>query len=255
MILFNSINNRLSNDHLTAKIGYREAQVLDLLIQHSPNVVKKDDIIQHAWGNQYIGETSLAKSISALRHALLKLGTKDSPIVTVPKVGYRLVANHIDYDMPEPKQAQAQMEVGCKVSAPVITTAAAHESRATLYHYKATICYLTTFSLLFAAVLLALSKSYGWHWDNVNSKYSLTITTVGKIEVIRAQNTPLSPPIAQFLSQHQCHCVVYLEQNDRYSELSWMDRNNHRSINIFYSKGQLKLVSGYITAFMKESQL
>ncbi|NOH71126.1 transcriptional regulator [Vibrio pectenicida] len=253
MILFNSVNNKLSNDHLTAKIGYREAQVLDLLIQNSPNVVKKSDIIQYAWGNQYIGETSLAKSISALRHALLKLGTKESPIVTVPKVGYRLVVDYIDYETPESKQAQNQKKIVCSLSNPVLRATAENESIVTLYHYRTAICYLTTLTLLFAAFILALSKSYGWKWEEGESRHSLTIEKIGKIEVISAQNTPLTPSIHQLLSQHQCYCVVYLEQNDQYSELSWMDRNSRRSINIFYSKGQLNYVSEYIADFMQEN--
>lgn len=74
MIIFHSVQNKLSNTQRVIKIGYREAQVLDLLLKHSPEVVKKHDIIRHAWGSEYIGETSLAKSISTLGQALLKLG-------------------------------------------------------------------------------------------------------------------------------------------------------------------------------------
>ncbi len=56
-----------------------------------PRGCEKQDIVQFAWGNEYIGETSLAKSISVLRQSFIKIGIKDSPILTVPKVGYRLV--------------------------------------------------------------------------------------------------------------------------------------------------------------------
>ena len=171
----------------------------------------------------------------------------------MPKVGYRLVVDYIDYDRPESKQAQTQKKIECDLSTPVIRTAAENESIVTLYHYRAAICYLTTFTLLFAAFILALSKSHGWNWEGGESRHSLIIEKIGKIEVISAQNTPLTPSIHQLLSQHQCYCVVYLEQNEQYSELSWMDRNSSRSINIFYSKGQLKYVSEYIADFMQEN--
>ncbi|MCZ8487080.1 hypothetical protein O9992_00505 [Vibrio lentus] len=38
---------------------------------------------------EFIGDTSLAKCISLLRQGFVKLGIKETPIVTVPKVGYR----------------------------------------------------------------------------------------------------------------------------------------------------------------------
>ena len=254
MIFFNAVNNKLSNDHTSTKIGYRESQILELLIQHSPNVVKKSDIIQHAWGNQYIGETSLAKSISALRHALLRLGTKDSPIVTVPKVGYRLISDYIDYDIQKPKLAQTQPKAFGEISTSITKAIIEDEPRASLYHYRFSICYLTAFTLLFSASLLAFSKIHGWSWEESNSKHSLSVKKIGNLDVISASNTPLTPQLHYLLSSYQCHCVVYFEENDQYTELSLMDRDTRRSINIFYSQEQLNQISGHITSFLQEGQ-
>lgn len=50
MILYNPIKNTLSNSNKTVKIGYRESQILTLLLEHSPAVVEKRDIVQFAWG-------------------------------------------------------------------------------------------------------------------------------------------------------------------------------------------------------------
>ena len=60
MILYNPIKNTLSNSNKTVKIGYRESQILTLLLEHFPAVVEKRDIVQFAWGNEYIGETQVA---------------------------------------------------------------------------------------------------------------------------------------------------------------------------------------------------
>ncbi|GLT18930.1 hypothetical protein GCM10007938_27120 [Vibrio zhanjiangensis] len=247
MILFNSVSNKLSNHHLTTKIGYREAQVLEVLLNHSPDVVQKSDIIQHAWGNQYIGDTSLAKSISALRLALIKLGTKDSPIVTVPKVGYRLVTNAIRYDTPPSQDHHADLPPRAK-------SVRTNKSRINVCRYRANKCYITTLCFLFAAGLLALSKYYGWNWNELNSNHLLTSQKVGNIEIIYAQHTQLDPQLLQLLSQYQCHCVAYLEQGDQYTELSLMDKDKRRSINISYSHGQLNLLSKHVAAFIKENQ-
>lgn len=253
MILFNTLSNKLSSRNKSTKIGYREAQVLELLIQHSPNVVKKCDIIQHAWGNQYVGETSLAKSISSLRHALLKLGANESPIVTVPKVGYRLINDCIACDTQKPIQIETIQKAFADTSTPKVTVNDQHNT--IFHHYRFSICYLSAFILLFSASLLAFSKSYGWHWENVNSKHSLTIRKIDMIDVISTPDTHLSPELLALLSEHQCHCVVYFEQNDQYAELSVMDRNSRRSINIFYTQGQPHIVSSQIISFLEKSQL
>ena len=91
MIKFNPIKNIIYSDLCTVKVGYRGSLILSILLDRSPNIVPKQDIICHAWGSKYIGVTSLSKSISILRQSFVKLGMKDSPIITVPKVGYRLV--------------------------------------------------------------------------------------------------------------------------------------------------------------------
>ncbi|CAM3835110.1 winged helix-turn-helix domain-containing protein [Vibrio aquimaris] len=255
MILFNTLSSKLSNRNTSAKIGYREAQVLELLIQHSPNVVKKCDIIQHAWGNQYVGETSLAKSISSLRHALLKLGANESPIVTVPKVGYRLINDCIACDTQKTVQREAIQKAFVDISAPRSKVTVDDQPNSIFHHYRFSICYLSAFILLFSASLLAFSKSYGWHWENVNSKHSLIIRKIDMIDVIRTPDTHLNPELLALISKHQCRCVVYFEQNDQYAELSIMDRNRRRSINIFYTHGQPHIVSNQILSFLEESQL
>ena len=107
MIKFDPITNRIYNDDRSIKIGYRESRVLELLLKHAPDIVSKVDIINYAWGSEFIGDTSLAKSISLLRQKCVKLGTKDSPIVTVPKVGYRL----IDHCICSLKRPQAKSTV------------------------------------------------------------------------------------------------------------------------------------------------
>ncbi|MCG9598952.1 winged helix-turn-helix domain-containing protein [Vibrio sp. Isolate25] len=253
MILFHSVQNKLSTKQRVIKIGYREAQVLDLLLKHSPEVVKKHDIVQHAWGSEYIGETSLAKSISTLRQALVKLGAKESPIVTVPKVGYRLVGHCIAYA----PAALPSQTTSREANTPLTATPSSHSLKFKLSfeECKSPLCYVAAIALLFASGILALSKLHGWRWEDIPSDQYLTQHTIGQLQVFTEPQTRLSLPLRQLLSKNQCDCVVYIEKNEHFSELSWLDKQRRQSINIFYAPSQLKQVSAQIERFVQEGQL
>ncbi|NOI60012.1 winged helix-turn-helix domain-containing protein [Vibrio coralliilyticus] len=254
MIIFHSVQNKLSNTQRVIKIGYREAQVLDLLLKHSPEVVKKPDIIQHAWGSEYIGETSLAKSISTLRQVLLKLGAKESPIVTVPKVGYRLVSHCIEYAPADPPPQVDKSSPAPNLPTSTVISSQSVTSNLSLKECKSPVCYVAAIALLFASSILALSKVHGWRWEDIPSDQHLARHTVGQLQVFTESETRLSLPLRQLLSQNQCDCVVYIEKNERFSELSWLDRQRRQSINVFYAPGQLKQVSAQVERFIQEGQ-
>jgi Tol biopolymer transport system component/DNA-binding winged helix-turn-helix (wHTH) protein len=80
-------------------------KVLLALAEHPNHVVSKDDLITAVWPGTFVGDDVLTRCISMLRRA-----TRDDPsrphfIQTIPKVGYRLVAE-IQEAPPEPPQAQ-----------------------------------------------------------------------------------------------------------------------------------------------------
>ena len=254
MIIFHSVQNKLSNTQRVIKIGYREAQVLDLLLQHSPEVVKKHDIIQHAWGSEYIGDTSLAKSISTLRQALVKLGAKESPIVTVPKVGYRLVSHCIDYAPTEPTPDLTTVKSTPELSGSASISNRRLTSNLSFSECKSPVCYVAAIALLFASSILALSKVHGWRWEDIPTDKYLNQHSVGQLQVFTESHTQLSLPLRQLLSQNQCDCVVYIEENGQFSELSWLDRQRQQAINVFYTPVQLKQVSVQIERFLQEGK-
>lgn len=246
MILYNPIKNTLSNSNKTVKIGYRESQILTLLLEHSPAVVEKRDIVQFAWGNEYIGETSLAKSISVLRQTFTKVGIKESPIVTVPKVGYRLVEGVLLNEClvaTTPPDEKVQQK---SVQQPTPPLPNKHET-----NYKNLACYIVSLGILFAASLVSASKFHSKYSHPQRNK-ALNEHTVGTLEVYTDPNTQLSTHLEQLLAQHQCHCVVYIEENEQFSELSWLNKHTRKSINVFYAAGQFEQASQAIGQFIAE---
>ncbi|MFV7785166.1 response regulator transcription factor [Shewanella marisflavi] len=64
-------------------------QILQLLISRAPNVVKREEIVQHLWGEEPPNSDILRSHMYQLRNQVDK--PFDTPIIlTVPKIGFRL---------------------------------------------------------------------------------------------------------------------------------------------------------------------
>src|SRR2546429_4450444 len=64
-------------------------QTLAALVESSGHTLRKAELMEALWPDTFVGETSLARNISLLRKAL----GKTRYIETVPKLGYRFVAD------------------------------------------------------------------------------------------------------------------------------------------------------------------
>ena len=74
----------------TVRVGSRAFDILALLIRAEGALVSKDEIMRCVWPHTVVEENNLQVHIAALRKVL---GRDRHLIVTVPGVGYRLVAN------------------------------------------------------------------------------------------------------------------------------------------------------------------
>jgi TolB-like protein/Tfp pilus assembly protein PilF len=71
------------------------------LIQKAGNVVEKQELLRKVWAGEFVEEGSIARTVSLLRNILKRNGTGEEYIVTVPKRGYRFVAEVIAAEIPE----------------------------------------------------------------------------------------------------------------------------------------------------------
>ncbi len=72
-------------------VGQRGAMLLAALLGRPGDVITKSELIDAAWGGAAIEESNLTVQIAALRRVLGRSPTGGEWIVTVPRVGYRLV--------------------------------------------------------------------------------------------------------------------------------------------------------------------
>lgn len=74
-------------------VGQRGAMLLEALLSRPGEVITKSELLDAAWGGAAIEESNLTVQIAALRRALGPAPAGGDWIVTVPRVGYRLVAS------------------------------------------------------------------------------------------------------------------------------------------------------------------
>ena len=75
------------------RLQQRASATLSLLCEHAGEVVTRQAIIDRAWGRQHLSPNSVAIVIGDLRRALGIGPDEPGSIETVPKAGYRLIAN------------------------------------------------------------------------------------------------------------------------------------------------------------------
>ncbi len=82
----------LTRDGVPVLLTPKAFQTLVVLIERSGHLVEKDELIQKVWPNAFVEEVGLARNISSLRKALGAGPAEHRYIETVPKSGYRFVA-------------------------------------------------------------------------------------------------------------------------------------------------------------------
>jgi pimeloyl-ACP methyl ester carboxylesterase/DNA-binding winged helix-turn-helix (wHTH) protein len=64
-----------------------------VLVENSGHVLSKEELMEKVWPDSFVEENNLAQNISALRKALDEEGSGQKYIETVPKRGYRFIAD------------------------------------------------------------------------------------------------------------------------------------------------------------------
>src|SRR5918993_4819556 len=66
---------------------------LALLVRRSGRVVGKDELLEEIWADAFVEESTIAQNVFTLRKALGQNHTENQFIETVPKHGYRFIAD------------------------------------------------------------------------------------------------------------------------------------------------------------------
>jgi DNA-binding winged helix-turn-helix (wHTH) protein len=83
---------RLLRDGVPVPLPPKEFETLRLLVEQSGRLVSKQLLLDRVWAGTFVGDDTIAQRISVLRKALGEGTSKSNFIETVPKRGYRFVA-------------------------------------------------------------------------------------------------------------------------------------------------------------------
>jgi DNA-binding winged helix-turn-helix (wHTH) protein/TolB-like protein/Tfp pilus assembly protein PilF len=83
----------LEKDDELVSLTPKVFETLLVLVEHSGHVLAKDDLITRLWPDTFVEESSLTQNISLLRRALDEAPGARQYIETIPKRGYRFVAD------------------------------------------------------------------------------------------------------------------------------------------------------------------
>ena len=95
-----------------------------VLVENNGHVLEKNDLMQRLWPDSFVEESSLTQNISLLRRALAECGNDSHYIETIPKRGYRFVAEVRDINEPA-GEVSSQVDkfelVGARDKEPLLT--------------------------------------------------------------------------------------------------------------------------------------
>jgi DNA-binding winged helix-turn-helix (wHTH) protein/TolB-like protein/Flp pilus assembly protein TadD len=82
----------LQHNGVTVPLTPKVLDTLLVLVENREHVVTKDDLLQTLWPDTFVEESSLTQNVSLLRRALNESGADRHYIETIPKRGYRFIA-------------------------------------------------------------------------------------------------------------------------------------------------------------------
>lgn len=88
----NRLTGELARDGVSLRLEERALLLLTFMADHAGEVLSADDLLTHAWPGVVVSPDSLYQAITLLRRQLGDDARKPSYIATIPRRGYRLVA-------------------------------------------------------------------------------------------------------------------------------------------------------------------
>lgn len=88
------LRRRLTRDGVVVALKPKAFDLLQYLVENHGKLITKNELMEHIWPGQFVEDNNLTVQISSLRKAFQD--NNDSPIKTVPGVGYTFVADVFD---------------------------------------------------------------------------------------------------------------------------------------------------------------
>ncbi len=106
--------NRVTRDGASVQLELKAMDVLLCLSGRPGELVEKRELLDHVWQTEYVSDNTLTRRIAELREALGDDARNPRYIETIPKRGYRLIAEVAFFD--EPSEGRESSRGGLAIS-------------------------------------------------------------------------------------------------------------------------------------------
>lgn len=203
----------LRQDETTTHLSYTDSRVLDCLIQHQFDVVKKETLKQYAWEHVEVTDSSLAKSIAKLRQALAPFHLSEDVIISVPRIGYRLSLN--DSSQLVVKQRLDSLDI---IPPEPIDTKPSLIKK--IRNKKQWLLFTTLISCSLCLIGLSVQNFYqvrfgkSAYYLHPNSIIHTTQIANREFKIITPRGHVLTSEQRHLIKSIGCNCIYYIEKND-----------------------------------------
>lgn len=95
---------RLIRDGEIVSLPPKAISLLLILLQHAGRAVEKEELIETIWPDTVVEDSNLTQTVHVLRKAIGKYQDSDIFIETLPRFGYRLIADNVREFMSESEE-------------------------------------------------------------------------------------------------------------------------------------------------------
>ena len=170
----------------------RAFDVLMLLVRNGGRVVEKQEIFDNVWKDTFVSDNALSKVVKEIRQALDDDAANPRYIETVPKRGYRLIAQ-VAISEPEPVAVRKN---------PVIDSQAAEAQRG-----RSIISNRSVFALLVLIIGLGTFAFYYFIQGKTSVESEATDVPIDSIAVLPFENAAQDPN-ADYLSEGMAESLI-----------------------------------------------
>ncbi len=85
------------------RLPWRAFDILLVLVENAGAVVPKEQLLKQVWGGVAVDDSNLTQAVAQIRKAVGEIADGTSYIETIPRIGYRIVAQAVVSPVPEPE--------------------------------------------------------------------------------------------------------------------------------------------------------
>jgi DNA-binding winged helix-turn-helix (wHTH) protein/TolB-like protein/Tfp pilus assembly protein PilF len=157
-----------------------------VLVRQRGKLLAKEELLNAVWPDSYVEENNLNQYVSMLRKVLCENGSGSKYIETIPRLGYRFVAEVEEIGAEEGKSVTARTSTPIKVTQPL---GPEHQTLAFLKRRKSWDRLVIIVAAGLLSVLLAVAGIYRLYWENT----PVVSTTTRTLAVLPLRNLKPDP--------------------------------------------------------------